>query len=592
MAVPCPSYFTSGSTWGQPKGSLSALKGGFINYLAAKQKELGLDSSTVVLGTAKLPGFDMGLARTLNAIMNGGGLSLYLQEIQKGFATPSEYLVVLQHGRKYLHDYTGWRHALSQVVGLSRTSSNGSSALDWERTALWCRDSYGVTEISACTTFETMSASQLEEARSVGRTIANTLSHLASNLPLPQYMHPAAVICLNEGYPEMQNGKIDQKTDRAMPWTAQSPAGRTCKTTNLDEGELKLLWQNLLPGKANQPESDFFFLLGEILYCWSRCKGAIRTSIGVSLTLRELYGASTLALMALKVKGEKPKHLQRRSTGWRKQQYRRISSSMFSSDARSARVHCIAVEKEQEHVLPTSDKISLYYGTLLDQCSPDLGSTIALPNLPSVPDSATIYLFGAVISPVRKRHPSARLRVYAPSLPRLGPTASPQQNGQARCSSSVSPSRPVQTSVSTAPARQSAIKLLPPDALNSLTTLLCHSRYDTRLTRMEGYLDFQKVEIVAEEIATLVTSRFTRPSTPQSFTTSGCPFFPSSSKVKIPVKSFREYMEKVHGRPFQELNLRDWSSLALERGIEPLIPSFLEAVDDNQDTVRYPYLGE
>ncbi|KAL3429458.1 hypothetical protein BDV09DRAFT_200579 [Aspergillus tetrazonus] len=42
------------------------------------------------------------------------------------------------------------------------------------------QDSYGVTEISACTTFQTMSASQLEETRSVGRTISNTSLYIVN----------------------------------------------------------------------------------------------------------------------------------------------------------------------------------------------------------------------------------------------------------------------------------------------------------------------------------------------------------------------------------------------------------------------------
>jgi aspyridone synthetase (hybrid polyketide synthase/nonribosomal peptide synthetase)/cyclopiazonic acid synthetase (hybrid polyketide synthase/nonribosomal peptide synthetase) len=105
-------------------------------------------------------------------------------------------------------------------------------------------------------------------------------------------------------------------------------------------------------------------------------------------------------------------------------------------------------------------------------------------------------------------------------------------------------------------------------------------------------LDFQKVEIIAEEIVTLVTSRFSKRSTAAPSTASGVSFFHHSSNVKIPVKSFKDYMEKVHGRSFHELSLREWSSLALEQGIEPLIPSFLEVVDDNEGTLRYPYLGE
>jgi aspyridone synthetase (hybrid polyketide synthase/nonribosomal peptide synthetase)/cyclopiazonic acid synthetase (hybrid polyketide synthase/nonribosomal peptide synthetase) len=380
--------YTSGST-GQPKG-VCPPQSGFINYLAAKRKELGLDSSTVVLQQSSL-GFDMGLAQTLNAIMNGGKLVIVPQEVRGDLieiariirpreitftlATPSEYLVMLQHGREYLNHYAGWRHAC-----LGGEPFTDQLKREFWRLGKYCpvvQDSYGVTEISACTTFETMSASQLEGARSVGRTIPNTslyivdpdcklvatgepgeicisgagvalgylneeqtrlkfvedpfalpddkargwtrmyrtgdkaksledgflillgridgntevklrglridledvastmvnchpnllasavvcvkgkgvsemlvafvalmpgqtasnveLQHLASNLPLPQYMRPSTVICLDE-LPRNANGKIDRKRIDALPWTEPTTMGQPSKTAYVGRG--------------------------------------------------------------------------------------------------------------------------------------------------------------------------------------------------------------------------------------------------------------------------------------------------------------------------------------------------------------------
>jgi aspyridone synthetase (hybrid polyketide synthase/nonribosomal peptide synthetase)/cyclopiazonic acid synthetase (hybrid polyketide synthase/nonribosomal peptide synthetase) len=59
----------------------------------------------------------------------------------------------------------------------------------------------------------------------------------------------------------------------------------------------------------------------------------------------------------------------------------------------------------------------------------------------------------------------------------------------------------------------------------------------------------------------------------------------------VPVHSFKDYMQQVHKRPFEEFSLEDWSTRALELGIEPLIPSFLEAVAENTETMFFPYLG-
>ncbi|PIG79668.1 polyketide synthase-nonribosomal peptide synthetase hybrid [Aspergillus arachidicola] len=805
--------YTSGST-GQPKG-VCLPQSGFINYLAAKRKELSLDSSTVVLQQSSL-GFDMGLAQTLNAIMNGGKLVIVPQELRGDsieiariirdqkvtftLATPSEYLVMLQHGREYLHNYAGWRHAC--LGGEPFTDQLKREFVRLGKNCPVVQDSYGVTEISACTTFETMSVSQLEEARSVGRTIPNTslyivdvdcnlvatgepgeicisgagvalgylneeqtrlkfvqdpfalpddiargwtrmyrtgdkakllddgslilmgrmdgnteikvrglridledvastmvnchpdllssaivcvkgqgvsetlvafvalmpgqtasdveLQHLASNLPLPQYMRPSTVICLDE-LPRNANGKIDRKRIDAMPWTTPTTFSQPSKRLTLGEGELKLLWQVLLPGKHIQPESDFF-LLGGNSTLLVRLQGAIRTSIGVSLTLREMYGASTLAQMALKVnarKAESPSMtinwlaetaipqnlLDRASSTSSINQHKhcqgsgcqilltgstsflgRVLVQLLLQVPEVDRVHCIAVEKEQEHVLPTSDKVSLYYGNLLD---PNLGLSTAEwaslqdridvvihngsnghclntynslkgPNLGSTHRLAEF----ALQSQVPLHYISSGRVILQSGQTALGPTSvsfhPPPLDGSDGLTAtkwasevflerlaehtgiSISIHRPCTPIGDQAPAQ---------DALNSLLRYSVNLGATPRLTRMEGYLDFQKVEIIAEEIATLVTSRFTKRSNTLSFTTSGVSFFHHSSNIKVPVKSFKEYMEKVHGRPFQELSLREWSSLALEQGIEPLIPSFLEAVDDNEETLRYPYLG-
>lgn len=130
----------------------------------------------------------MGLAQTLNAIMNGGRLVIVPQDVRGDaveiarmicdhevtftLATPSEYLAMLQNGREYLDHYAGWRHAC--LGGEPFTDPLKREFVRLEKNCPVVQDSYGVTEISACTTFQTMSASQLEETRSVGRTIPNT----------------------------------------------------------------------------------------------------------------------------------------------------------------------------------------------------------------------------------------------------------------------------------------------------------------------------------------------------------------------------------------------------------------------------------
>jgi aspyridone synthetase (hybrid polyketide synthase/nonribosomal peptide synthetase)/cyclopiazonic acid synthetase (hybrid polyketide synthase/nonribosomal peptide synthetase) len=183
--APSVLLYTSGST-GEPKGVLLP-QVGFINYLAAKEKELSLDSRVVVLQQSSI-GFDMGLAQTLNSIMNGGKLVIVPQaargdpieiakiirkeEVTFTLATPSEYLALLQHARELLKGVTTWRSAC-----LGGESFTDRLKMEFTQLGPNCptvQDSYGVTEISACTSFETMSVSQVQTARSVGKAIQNT----------------------------------------------------------------------------------------------------------------------------------------------------------------------------------------------------------------------------------------------------------------------------------------------------------------------------------------------------------------------------------------------------------------------------------
>ncbi|PYH49497.1 polyketide synthase A [Aspergillus saccharolyticus JOP 1030-1] len=822
--------YTSGST-GQPKG-VCLPQTGFINYLAAKRSELGLDSSTVVLQQSSV-GFDMGLAQTLNAIMNGGKLVIVPQAMRGDaleiariirdhrvtftLATPSEYLVLLQHGRDYVSQSSGWRHAC-----LGGEPFTAPLKREFVRLGSHCpvvQDSYGVTEISACTTFATRSAGQLEGAQSVGRAIPNTslyvvdadgslvplgspgelcisgaglalgylnpeqtrgkfvpdpfalpediargwtrmyrtgdkaqmgadgalillgrmdgnteiklrglridledvastmvnchphllsaaivcvkrqgvsdasadsdtliafvalmpgqtasegeLQRLASQLPLPQYMRPSTVIRLDE-LPRNPNGKIDRKRIEAMPWTTPpSNPNPPSKRLTLREGELKLLWQGLLPDKHIQPESDFF-LLGGNSTLLVRLQGAIRTSMGVSVTLRELYGASTLAQMAVKVEARKAETPPATRIDWRAETaipptllewtstnsprcprspgsgcrvlltgatsfLGRVLVQMLVQMPAVARVHCIAVDREEAHVLSTlteSDKVSLSYGTLLD---PTLGLSPAdwtslqacidlvihngahghclntyhalkAPNLGSTHRLAEFVLRAHIplhyISSGRVILQSGQTALAPGSVSRHPPPLDGSDGLTASKWASevflerlaahlhtrthacdISIHRPCTPIGDQAPAQ---------DALNALLRYSALLGATPRLPRMEGYLDFQDVKILAQEIATRVVSRFTtaRDAEPATPPPSGVSFIHHSSNVKVPVQSFKEYMERVHGRPFREYSLREWSSLALERGIEPLITSFLEAVDDTEGILRYPYLGE
>ncbi|CAI0641313.1 unnamed protein product [Colletotrichum noveboracense] len=126
---------------------------------------------------------------------------------------------------------------------------------------------------------------------------------------LPQYFIPAVIITMAD-LPTNPNGKLDRKAIARLPLPETDPAQAESgneeeeeASMNLREGELRLLWEKVLPSAASStmgrivPSSDFFLRGGNSLLLM-RLQALIRESMGVHVTTRTLYSASTLKTMA------------------------------------------------------------------------------------------------------------------------------------------------------------------------------------------------------------------------------------------------------------------------------------------------------
>ena len=242
---------------------------------------------------------------------------------------------------------------------------------------------------------------------SLGKALSEAeLQTLAKRLPLPQYMCPAVIIPLDR-LPTSTNGKIDRKAIDALPLPTQTFVVKAQETLTLSEGELRLLWQAVLPQTSSilqlGSQSDFFMVGGNSLLL-VKLQGAIKETMGVSLSLKEMYQDSTLAKMAARVNAEKEQQEPEEPINWdsetalpgslvvqsQQSQIRNqaenldrevlltgsttfLGSAILAAlveDANVSKVRCIAVAREQEKRLPKSEKIIVYHGSLIE---PTLG---------------------------------------------------------------------------------------------------------------------------------------------------------------------------------------------------------------------------
>ncbi|ENH70099.1 Lovastatin nonaketide synthase [Fusarium oxysporum f. sp. cubense race 1] len=235
---------------------------------------------------------------------------------------------------------------------------------------------------------------------------ASKLQELASTLPLPQYMRPALVIEL-EKLPLNSSGKVDRRAISALPLPTTPASCEPLKKVSdrkptLVEGELRLIWHNVLSqaGLVNrtrlEPDTDFFRVGGNSLLL-VRLRSAIEISMGVTLSLSDMYRFSTLAGMAGLITQQKGSDNVPEVIGWEAETTLPLSIDLkYSSDtipvrAESgleilmtgstsflgkqilqsllsrpsvARIHCIAVDPDSEVSHLKDDRVTVYPGSL------------------------------------------------------------------------------------------------------------------------------------------------------------------------------------------------------------------------------------
>ncbi|KAF5663828.1 polyketide synthase [Fusarium heterosporum] len=238
---------------------------------------------------------------------------------------------------------------------------------------------------------------------------------ILARVSLPQYFVPASITVLSV-FPTTSNGKIDRAEIARLPVstptrTSQSAFSPREKMT-VREGELRLLWERVLPAVSNHgsivPSSDFFSLGGNSMLLM-KLQAAIRETMTVQVSTRALYQASTLRGMAEAISQLRQEQsvidaehdidwdAETAIPSWLIKQLQQASPSRqpkvpktgiqvmmtgatgflgghllrsLLASTQVMKIHCIAILADQQDALPHDDKIQYYTGSLL---SPTLG---------------------------------------------------------------------------------------------------------------------------------------------------------------------------------------------------------------------------
>lgn len=488
------------------------------------------------------------------------------------------------------------------------------------------------------------------------------INRLGHNLPLPQYMHPAIIIALDH-LPINSNGKIDRKAVGILPLPTPKldPHSRSQKPLTLVEGQLKIIWKDVLQTALTldlTPSSDFFMAGGSSLLL-VKVQAAIKDSFSVTVSLRDLYQSSTLGTMAARIAAQKAQQPLQELIDWEaetavpdsiyidarhgcdKMQIRETGREILLTGATSflgavvlsslledctvRKIHCVAISADGEKLLPRSDRIQVYQGSLLNptlglsksECSKleasiDLVlhagaaghclnnySSLQVPNLHS-----TRFLASFASSHAIPLHflSSNRVTLLSGSNA-LAPVSvssfPPARDGSEGFTSSKWASECFLEKF----AKRSGLEVCvhrtcavigasapSEDALNALLRYSIEMKAVPRFENFEGFFDFDDVKAVAAEFARDILSTHQRRAAGDR--SSSIRFRHYSSGIKTPVSNFKLRMEQAYGGRFAEIEMNEWIQRARRLGIEDLVVSYLEAVVSRGETISFPYMGE
>ncbi|KAI1170868.1 putative hybrid NRPS/PKS enzyme [Nemania sp. FL0916] len=464
------------------------------------------------------------------------------------------------------------------------------------------------------------------------------LENIIQRLPLPQSMRPSVIVRLDK-MPYNASNKIDRLALRSLPLPERAQGDSNSAEMSAAESRLRGIWESVITTEIISryqisPVSDFFHVGGNSMLL-TRVQSEIRKTFDVSLSLFQLFDASTLGRMATLIEDNSSCEVDdvidweaetavspdilsvpvsRRFvttpevvvlTGATGFLGRAILTRLLDDDT-VLKIHCLAVRQDFASLpsLFKSSKVILHKGNL---ASPRLGLTESEASKIFAEADVVIHN-GADVSfmksykslkPINLEATKELVRLSVPhqlSFHYISTASVTHLTGQEsfeRSSVSAYPPVPGEGYVATKWASERYLEKvsdkceLPiwihrPSSITGdgapttdlMTNLLTFSRLMKAVpdtNLWRGWLDFVAVKRVAMQIADEVYEDYSWPGNVK--------YLYESGDHEIPISDLKGVLEREQGEVFETLALEDWVARALIQGLNPLLAEYLNGIE-------------
>ncbi|KAI8952323.1 hypothetical protein F4801DRAFT_599996 [Xylaria longipes] len=475
----------------------------------------------------------------------------------------------------------------------------------------------------------------------------SALEDILQRLPLPQSMRPSIIIRLDT-MPTNASNKIDRLALRSLPLPEKAQVRGESTEMSATESQLRSVWEDIITAEIMSryqisPESDFFHVGGNSLLL-ARVQMQIREIFNASISLFQLFDASTLGRMAALIEDTSPAYVDE-VVDWESEttvspEILRIPVSKrfvttpevvvltgatgflgrslltrLLEDDTVQKIHCVAIRQELA-ALPNlfkSPKVVLHRG---DLALPQLG--LAELEASQIFAEANVVIHNGADVSFMKSYKSLKpsnlestkelVRLSVPhqlSFHYISTASVTHLTGQESFErSSVSAYLPVPGDgyIATKWASERYLEKvsdkceLPiwihrPSSITGegapktdlMTNLLTYSRLMKAVpdtNLWRGWLDFISVKRVAMQIADEVYEDYSWPGNVK--------YLYESGDQEIPISDLRGVLEREQESVFETLSLEEWVTKAQSHGLHPLLAEYLRSLSDT--SIIFPRL--